>query len=66
MHKNTIQLRKLMKKHKLKAADVAAITRRTENTVFIWRCKDDRRVIPAELLRLVELTATQSQQWRAA
>jgi len=57
MHPLTKRLRQIMRKHKLKAKDVAAITRRSVTTVNIWRCADDRRLIPAELLRLVELTA---------
>lgn len=60
-HKNTRKLRTIMRKHSLTAADVAKITRRAIGTVRIWRCKDDRRVIPVELLTLVELSAAARQ-----
>lgn len=53
---NTTKLRKLMADNGLKAKDVAAIVRREPITVNIWRCADNRRVIPTELLNLVELT----------
>lgn len=56
LHPNTSKLRKLMKDNKLKAKDVAAIVHREPITVNIWRCADNRRVIPTELLALVELT----------
>lgn len=57
MHAHTEKLRKVMRRHKLTSSEVADITNRSTTTVHIWRCKDDRRVIPAELLKLVELTA---------
>lgn len=56
MHKNTEKLRAVMAANKLKARDVAAVVNREPNTVAIWRCASDNRVIPGELLKLVELT----------
>lgn len=56
LHPNTRKLRQLMADNSLKAKDVAAIVRREPITVNIWRCADNRRVIPTELLNLVELT----------
>lgn len=55
MHENTKRLRELMERHRLKTADVAKITNREAITVRIWRCRRTERVIPSELLRLVEL-----------
>lgn len=55
-HPNTIKLRQLMAANRLKAKDVAKIVRREPITVNIWRCADNRRVIPTELLDLVELS----------
>lgn len=57
MHENTKRLRALMREERLKAVDVADITGRKTSTVRVWRCRSGTRVIPAELLRLVELTA---------
>lgn len=56
MHKNTKRLRAIMRKHGLSAADVGAIVGRKAVTVNIWRCKNPARIIPPELLKLVELT----------
>lgn len=56
MHENTKKLRDIMQSHRLKASDVAAITNREAITVRIWRCRNTARIIPIELLRLVELS----------
>lgn len=53
------RLRQLMAKHKLKAADVAAILGRKVNTVRVWRVADTKREIPADILRLLELELKQ-------
>ncbi|MNK29186.1 hypothetical protein D3C87_475770 [compost metagenome] len=66
MHANTEKLRKIMRKYKMTSTQVAGITNRTVNTVHVWRCKHPARVIPAELLKLVELSAIASQQGRKA
>lgn len=66
MHDNTEKLRKIMRRHKLTSSDVASITNRSVNTVHVWRCKHPARVIPAELLMLVELSAIARQRGRKA
>lgn len=55
MDKRTEKLRQLMADHHLKASDVAEIVGRKANTVRIWRMEDAPRVIPANVLRLLEL-----------
>lgn len=60
MHPNTIKLRAIMAEAKLTAKDVAAIVNREPMTVFIWRGKSDARVIPSELLRLLELSTAKA------
>lgn len=58
MHKRTKRLHQLMAAHKLTATDVATMLGRSTETVRIWRVKaSDTRVIPADALRLLELTA---------
>lgn len=68
MHKTTKQLRAIMRKHQLTCQDVADITNRKVSTVHVWRSKHPARIIPAELLSLVELTASTraARQGRAA
>ena len=53
MQERTEKLRKLMEAHGLKCKDVAKTTSRSIITVRQWRI--EFRVIPPELLRLVEL-----------
>lgn len=55
VHERTRRLLDLMAAHHLNAADVAGILNCTAQTVRIWRCKNGWRVIPASLLRLLEL-----------
>jgi transcriptional regulator with XRE-family HTH domain len=55
MDNRTEQLRAIMKRHKLKAKDVAEIVGRSQTTVRIWRCASSVRPIPASVLRLLEL-----------
>lgn len=52
---NTDKLRALMAEHKLSAAQVAVILKRTPATVRVWRCKHPGRKIPDQALRLLEL-----------
>lgn len=59
MHENTKQLRDLMQRGGLKIKDVANITNRKRSTIRVWRCRTAARVIPDELLRLIELEVSQ-------
>lgn len=59
-HPNTAKLRKLMADNKLAAKDVGRVLKREPLTVHIWMCKDNRRVIPDNLLRLLELELSTS------
>lgn len=54
MQNRTEKLRDVMAAHKLSADDVARLLNRTANTVRIWRCKDNRRIIPEHSLALLE------------
>lgn len=54
MHERTIKLRALMDKHRLKCPAVARLLHRANGTVRIWRTENDSRVIPAEVLELLE------------
>jgi len=56
MDKRTKRLRDLMAKHSMTAADVAELLDRSPQTVRVWRCRYDARVIPADALRVLELT----------
>lgn len=55
MHERTKKLRQIMAAHCLKACDVARIMDCSEQTVRIWRCRSEQRIIPAQSLRLLEL-----------
>lgn len=55
MHERTKRLREIMEAHRLKSSDVARIMGCSEQTVRIWRCRHEGRVIPAQSLRLLEL-----------
>lgn len=59
MNERTARLRALMAAHKLKAADVAGMLGRTPQTVRVWRCDYDARTIPADALKVLELTLAQ-------
>lgn len=54
MQNRTDRLREIMAEKKLSADDVARLLNRTANTVRIWRCKDQRRIIPDHSLALLE------------
>lgn len=57
----TKRLREIMRKHKLKAADVGRILDRSAQTVRSWRCAYEERAIPATSLRLLELEVAKPQ-----
>lgn len=60
MHERTKKLRALMAEHKLAPEQVGELLDRTPMTVRIWRCQtEDSKVIPAQLLELLELKAWQ-------
>lgn len=65
MHENTKKLRKLMKQHQLRAADVAAMLGRQDNTVRVWRVKETQRVIPDDALELLGMKLAQRSGERA-
>ncbi len=52
---NTEKLRSIMDSHKMTAAEVAAILKRSPATVRIWRCRNPARTITDQALRLLEL-----------
>lgn len=54
MNQQTRRLREIMETHQLSAEDVAQILGRSATTVRIWRCRDERRSIPALALRVLE------------
>lgn len=56
MNERTKRLHALMRAHKLSAADVARIVDRQPNTVRAWRCESGKQTIPANTLRMLELT----------
>lgn len=55
MHDRTKKLHDVMSEHKLNTKHVAKLVNRSYNTVRIWRCKSENKVIPASMLRLLEL-----------
>lgn len=65
MDKNTKQLHALMRQHKMKAADVAAILGRKVNTVRVWRVKDTSRPIPDDTLQLLALKLAERKRLRS-
>jgi hypothetical protein len=56
MDEKTKKLRDLMKAHKLDCAAVGEILQRAPQTVRVWRCTYAARTIPADALRVLELT----------
>lgn len=59
MCERTLQLIHLMNKHSLTCGEVAELLGRTEQTVFIWRCKSSK-TIPAQMLELLEYKLTEA------
>lgn len=59
MNQRTARLRALMTTHKLKAADVGDILDRTAQTVRVWRSEYEARTIPADALKVLEMTLAQ-------
>lgn len=62
MNTRTEELRRLMREHQLKAADVARLLNRGVQTVNIWRCAGataQRHNIPAHMLDLLKLRLQQ-------
>ena len=55
MTTRTEQLHQLMTERGVSVARVAEILGRKPQTIRIWRCKDDRRQIPAHALELLRL-----------
>lgn len=55
MHERTLLLHKIMTEHGLSCRDVADILDRSEQTVFIWRCKSNAKIIPAHQIELLQL-----------
>jgi len=55
MHARTEELRNIMAQNNLKAPAVAEILVRETNTVRIWRCKQTKRVIPEDALRVLKM-----------
>lgn len=51
---NTEKLKDLMRTHRLKSPDVAALLGRSAHTVRVWRCCNNNN-IPDNLLELLEL-----------
>lgn len=62
MNPRTKRLRELMAAHKLDAAAVGKILDRTAQTVRVWRSRWDERTIPADALKVLELTLAQRGQ----
>jgi hypothetical protein len=58
MNERTKKLRELMAAHKLDAADVGTMLNRNAQTVRVWCCANDQ-IIPADALRVLELTLAQ-------
>lgn len=60
MHKNTKKLRQLMRKHNVRATEVAELLGREVNTVRVWRVQETKRVIPNDTLELLALKLADS------
>lgn len=58
----TERLRQIMARHKLSAQAVGDILDRSAQTVRGWRCKYDKRAIPVNELKLLELTLAKKPQ----
>lgn len=56
MDARTAKLHQIMKDNGLKAVDVASMLGRKVITIRIWRCASDNRIIPADALKVLELT----------
>ncbi len=54
MSNRTEQLHQLMAEHGLTPKQVGELLNRSEQTVRIWRCKDDKRQIPEHALELLQ------------
>lgn len=54
MTTRTEELKELMKAHDLTAERVGELLNRSTMTVRIWRCKYDKRQIPAHALELLK------------
>lgn len=54
MHERTLALQTLMAANNLTCEKVAAIIGRKANTVRIWRCKTQHRIIPQQTLELLQ------------
>lgn len=55
MHERTEKLHSIMAEHGLSCRDVGRLLGRAEQTVLIWRCRSNDKVIPAHQLELLEL-----------
>jgi hypothetical protein len=53
MHERTEQLRQLMQSNNLSCAEVGKLLGKSPQTVRIWRCHSDNKVISQELLQLL-------------
>ena len=58
MHERTLKLHSIMAERGLSCRDVGRLLGRSEQTVLIWRCKSDGKIIPAHQLELLELKLT--------
>lgn len=58
---NTEKLKTLMRTHRLKSPDVAALVGRTAHTVRVWRCCNDTN-IPDHLLELLRFKLAQREE----
>lgn len=54
MHERTLALQTLMATYNLNCEKVAALIGRKANTVRIWRCKTQHRIIPQQTLELLQ------------
>lgn len=59
MTNRTEQLHQLMLAHGLSIEKVGELLNRSQQTVRIWRCKDDKRQIPEHALELLKAKASQ-------
>lgn len=59
MTNRTEQLHQLMAERGLTPKQVGELLNRSEQTVRIWRCKDDKRQIPEHALELLKTKVVQ-------
>lgn len=59
MHQNTTQLLEIIASNNLTTKDIAELLGRTNQTVRIWRSKNEGRVIPDHQLELLKLKLAQ-------